>query len=62
VADSDVEKSAQEGKTHEQLSDHLQFLKHEHLKPAIEDFTLDEYTEKIIQYGFLMVSAFLCQL
>ena len=36
---------------------HLKFLKHEHMKPQLYDFTLDEYTEKIIQYGFLMVSS-----
>ena len=28
----------------------------EHNKPDLEDFTLGEYTEKVILYGFLMVS------
>ncbi|KAL5011379.1 hypothetical protein ScPMuIL_009930 [Solemya velum] len=33
------------------------FLEKEKLKPPLEDFTLEEYTEKIIQYGFLMLFA-----
>ena len=28
----------------------------EHMKPDLEDFTLAEYTEKVILYGFLMVN------
>jgi len=28
----------------------------EHSKPDLEDFTLAEYTEKVILYGFLMVN------
>lgn len=57
VSDGDVEKAARDGKNYEQLSEHLMFLKHEHMKPTLGDFTLDEYTEKIIQYGFLMLFA-----
>lgn len=34
----------------------LQFIQHEHKKPTLGDFTFDEYMEKILQYGFLMVS------
>ncbi|KAL8594587.1 hypothetical protein ACOMHN_002142 [Nucella lapillus] len=34
---------------------HMLFLKHEHQKPSLGDFTLDEYMEKVIQYGFLML-------
>lgn len=33
------------------------FLQNERLKPAVTDFTLEEYKEKVIQYGFLVVSA-----
>jgi len=29
----------------------------EHNKPDLEDFTLGEYTEKVILYGFLMVTS-----
>ena len=32
------------------------FLMRNYLKPKLEDFTLGEYTEKVIIYGFLMVS------
>ena len=32
------------------------FLLKEHQKPAVGNFTLAEYTEKVIMYGFLMVS------
>jgi len=28
----------------------------EHMKPDLEDFTLAEYTEKVILYGFLVVN------
>lgn len=31
------------------------FLERERLKHPLGDFTLNEYTEKVIQYGFLMV-------
>ncbi|XP_062567716.1 anoctamin-4-like [Saccostrea cucullata] len=33
------------------------FLERERLKPTLGDFTLNEYTEKVIQYGFLMLFA-----
>ena len=36
--------------------DELDFLENELLKEKLGDFTLAEYTEKIIQYGYLMVS------
>jgi len=32
------------------------FLETERNKPPLVDFTLGEYTEKVIQYGFLVVS------
>ncbi|KAL8574715.1 hypothetical protein ACOMHN_055780 [Nucella lapillus] len=57
VGDSDIEASAESGKNKDRHNRHLHFLKHEHLKPTLGDFTLDEYTEKIIQYGFLMLFA-----
>ena len=38
---------------------HQTFLENERLKPDLGDFTLPEYTEKVIMYGFLMVSRFL---
>ncbi|XP_076446692.1 anoctamin-7-like isoform X2 [Babylonia areolata] len=58
VGDSDIEASAGlDGHSKDRHTRHLHFLKHEHLKPMLGDFTLDEYTEKIIQYGFLMLFA-----
>ena len=33
-----------------------EYLERERLKPQLGDFTLGEYTEKVIVYGFLMVS------
>ncbi|XP_069129739.1 anoctamin-7-like isoform X3 [Argopecten irradians] len=33
------------------------YIEMEYLKPSLDDFTLGEYTEKIIQYGFLMLFA-----
>ncbi|KAK3592836.1 hypothetical protein CHS0354_028912 [Potamilus streckersoni] len=33
------------------------FVEWEYMKPELGDFTLSEYTEKIIQYGFLMLFA-----
>ncbi|KAL3880795.1 hypothetical protein ACJMK2_033006 [Sinanodonta woodiana] len=33
------------------------FVEWEYMKPQLGDFTLGEYTEKIIQYGFLMLFA-----
>ncbi|XP_048774144.2 anoctamin-4-like isoform X2 [Ostrea edulis] len=33
------------------------YLERERLKPTLGDFTLNEYTEKVIQYGFLMLFA-----
>ncbi len=33
----------------------MQFIQREESKPDLEDFTLGEYTEKVIVYGFLMV-------
>ncbi|XP_071087079.1 anoctamin-7-like [Haliotis cracherodii] len=36
---------------------HQSFLERERLKPTLGDFTLGEYTEKVIQYGFLMLFA-----
>lgn len=32
------------------------FLEAERKKPHLNDFTLNEYTEKVIQYGFIVVS------
>ncbi|KAK7097648.1 hypothetical protein V1264_004595 [Littorina saxatilis] len=57
VGDGDIEAAVANGKNRARHTQHLQFLKHEHLKPELGDFTLDEYTEKIIQYGFLMLFA-----
>ena len=34
------------------------FIERESLKPPLGDFTLDEYTEKVILYGFLMVGLY----
>ncbi|XP_076467993.1 anoctamin-7-like [Babylonia areolata] len=34
---------------------HMMFLKHEYQKPDVGNLTLDEYMEKVIQYGFLML-------
>lgn len=31
------------------------YLERERMKPDLGDFTLGEYTEKVIVYGFLMV-------
>ncbi|XP_055959025.1 anoctamin-4 isoform X2 [Patella vulgata] len=36
---------------------HTEFLERERKKPGLGDFTLGEYTEKVIQYGFLMLFA-----
>ncbi|XP_052076690.1 anoctamin-3-like isoform X2 [Mytilus californianus] len=33
------------------------YVENERLKPVLNDFTLSEYTEKILQYGFLMLFA-----
>uniref|UniRef100_A0A7M5WJ25 Anoctamin n=2 Tax=Clytia hemisphaerica TaxID=252671 RepID=A0A7M5WJ25_9CNID len=33
------------------------YLRHEHKKPPLDDFTLSEYTEKVLQYGYLMMFA-----
>lgn len=38
------------------------FLQHERRKPDLKDFTLSEYTEKVIQYGYLMLFAAACPL
>ncbi|XP_069129746.1 anoctamin-4-like isoform X3 [Argopecten irradians] len=35
----------------------LTFMDKEYMKPTLGDFTVGEYTEKIIQYGFLMLFA-----
>ena len=32
------------------------YLERERLKPLLGDFTLGEYTEKVVMYGYLMVS------
>ena len=47
-----------EGKVADQDVDSIttmQFIQREESKPDLEDFTLGEYTEKVIVYGFLMV-------
>ncbi|CAG5134636.1 unnamed protein product [Candidula unifasciata] len=36
---------------------HMAFLERERLKPSLGDFTMGEYTEKVILYGFLMLFA-----
>jgi len=36
------------------------FLEAEKNKPPLQDFTLNEYTEKVIQYGFIVVRVFIC--
>ncbi|RUS78017.1 hypothetical protein EGW08_014234 [Elysia chlorotica] len=36
---------------------HVRFLERERLKPDLGDFTLAEFTEKVILYGFLMLFA-----
>ena len=35
------------------------YLERERLKPQLGDFTLGEYTEKVIVYGFLMVRQYI---
>ena len=34
----------------------MSYVQREESKPDLGDFTLGEYTEKVILYGFLMVS------
>ncbi|XP_052075857.1 anoctamin-7-like [Mytilus californianus] len=41
----------------EGVSEQLIFVEKEFRKPSLGDFTMEEYTEKIIQYGFLMLFA-----
>ncbi|XP_063415358.1 anoctamin-4-like isoform X1 [Mytilus trossulus] len=41
----------------EGVQEKLTFVQKEALKPSLGDFTMGEYTEKIIQYGFLMLFA-----
>ncbi|XP_041357209.1 anoctamin-7-like isoform X2 [Gigantopelta aegis] len=44
--------------TNDAISSHFlekKFLTNERLKPDLGDFTLSEYTEKVIMYGFLML-------
>ncbi|CAG2218059.1 unnamed protein product [Mytilus edulis] len=41
----------------EGIQEKLTFVQKEALKPSLGDFTMGEYTEKIIQYGFLMLFA-----
>ena len=55
VSAKDVEASLDKGKMREHHTKQLMYIRQEHLKPKLGDFTLDEFTEKIIQYGFLMV-------
>ncbi|KAK3099349.1 hypothetical protein FSP39_003125 [Pinctada imbricata] len=38
------------------------YIERERLKPLVSEFTINEYTEKIIQYGFLMLFAASCPL
>ncbi|XP_065059124.1 anoctamin-7-like [Rhopilema esculentum] len=38
------------------------YMRNEKEKPPIKDFTLSEYTEKVIQYGYLMLFAAACPL
>lgn len=40
-----------------EMQEKLTFVQKEELKPSLGDFTMGEYTEKIIQYGFLMLFA-----
>ncbi|KAJ8319692.1 hypothetical protein KUTeg_002757 [Tegillarca granosa] len=48
----------QENKDHtSNKKTHLSYINKERMKPSLGDFTLSEYTEKIIQYGFLMLFA-----
>ncbi|XP_064636071.1 anoctamin-7-like isoform X3 [Lineus longissimus] len=37
------------------IYDPNEYIERERLKPELEDFTLSEYTEKVIQYGYLML-------
>ncbi|KAH9507800.1 hypothetical protein Btru_052894 [Bulinus truncatus] len=39
------------------LSSHELFIEQEKSKPDLKDFTMEEYTEKVILYGFLMLFA-----
>jgi anoctamin-5 len=38
-----------------EIYDPDEYIERERLKPELQDFTLSEYTEKVIQYGYLMV-------
>ena len=38
------------------------FIEKEFLKPPLSDFTLEEYTEKVILYGYLMVIMDICDI
>ena len=38
-----------------------EFIEREREKPTLGDFTLGEYTEKVVVYGFLMVGSWLGQ-
>ena len=31
------------------------YLEREYLKPKVDDFTLSEYNEKVIEFGYVMV-------
>ncbi len=43
----------------ENLTSVNSYVKREHTKPDLGNFTLEEYTEKIIIYGYLVVSSVL---
>ena len=52
----DEEKSVEKEEDSVSLKRANNFLMKNYHKPQLGDFTLGEYTEKVIIYGFLMVS------
>ncbi|GFN81556.1 anoctamin [Plakobranchus ocellatus] len=55
--DNYEEETDPENKVPPPHADHVGFLERERLKPDLGDFTLGEFTEKVILYGFLMLFA-----
>ena len=43
-----------------ELDQKIKLLETEKKKPPLGDFTLNEYTEKVTQYGLIVVSLELC--
>ncbi|KAK3788799.1 hypothetical protein RRG08_029246 [Elysia crispata] len=55
--DNPVSEVDPEAKAPSPHASHVRFLERERLKPGLDDFTLGEFTEKVILYGFLMLFA-----